>query len=152
LLSSNLYQVLLPLTDLFCPLSKRFSFGSFTSSCFFVCSSINDVFDRIFGAAGSSVKTCPARCFVAPHDRFHARNFQAISVHFLPGKRRALPRPRAAVRPLHNRNLALFCGRSATNETLERTQWSLILWCDETDRVANGVSASGPSDPMNIIF
>ena len=39
-----------------------------------------------------------------------------------------------------------------TNETLQRTQFALIIWCDKTDRVAYRVRATGSSDSVDIIL
>ena len=40
----------------------------------------------------------------------------------------------------------------ATDETFKRAQRSLILWRDETDRIADSVGAPGASDAMNVIL
>ena len=39
-----------------------------------------------------------------------------------------------------------------TNETLERTQFALIIWCDKTDRVAHRVRATGSADSVDVIL
>src|ERR1017187_4372467 len=41
---------------------------------------------------------------------------------------------------------------AATNETLQRTQFAVILVGDKTDGVADGVRASGAADAMDVIL
>jgi hypothetical protein len=46
----------------------------------------------------------------------------------------------------------LFSDDPAADETLERTQRSLIFRCNKADRIPNGVCAAGASDAMDIIL
>lgn len=41
---------------------------------------------------------------------------------------------------------------SPTNETLERTQFALIIRSDKTDRVAYRVRATGPANSVDVIL
>ena len=39
-----------------------------------------------------------------------------------------------------------------SDEAFEGPQWSVILRSNETDRIANGMRAAGPTDPMDVIL
>ena len=45
-----------------------------------------------------------------------------------------------------------FPDDASPDETLERTQRSVIFRCDEADRVTDRVRAAGPSDPVDVIL